>query len=160
QPDLSFSILKGCKDNGIHTAIETSGHCQWAEMERLLPVTDLILYDLKAMDPQLHKELTGQENGRILENARKIVRHRVEVQFRMPVVPGMNMEKENISQTAKFLRSLGKKSIILLPYHRLGEEKYTMLGRTPLYKHAPPTQEEMDRVCHVLSKSGIEAIVY
>lgn len=160
QVDFVLSILGMCKDNGIHTAVETCGYCRWNEMERLIPWTDLILFDLKIIDDKKHILLTGKSNTLILQNAKELVRVGANVQFRMPIVPACNTDRNNIIRTARFIRMLGKDSIVLLPYHRLGEEKYNWLSIIPPYKHVSPSEKMLRTIGDLFSREGVKADVY
>ncbi len=124
QAEFLEEILRLCKDAGIHTAIETAGNVHWETMERLLPLVDLFLYDLKAIDPQIHKTCTGVSNERILDNARRLQEACPDkLLFRMPVVPGYN--DSQVGAAAEFAEPC---RLELLPYHRTGIGKYEALG--------------------------------
>lgn len=125
QPEFALSILKLCKDAGIHTAVDTCGCASWETMERVLEYVDLVLYDLKHMDPLEHEKATGVSNNLILDNARKICHEsRSSLMIRIPIIPGFNDSLENMKSTAAFiLKDLNASiSIHLLPYHRLGSQ--------------------------------------
>ena len=113
------------------------------------------------MDPQKHKEYTGVGNERILENARLIAKSGVELIIRTPVVPGFNDTEREIKAIADFARSLGAaKEYHLLPYHRLGTDKYTGLGRTySLPEILPPPKERMEFLLSVAETSGLKCQV-
>ncbi len=87
QPDFAEAVLRGCREAGIHTAIETCGACDWPTLERLADAADLVLYDLKLMDDAAHRRWTGASNRRILENARRLAGRNVQV--RVPLIPGV-----------------------------------------------------------------------
>lgn len=131
QRSFVLSLFQRCREAGIHTAVETSGFISPTVLKEVLPVIDLVMYDLKHLDPEEHQRLTGQPNGLILENAALVVNSGARVQFRIPLVPGLNGTPENISSTAQFLRKLqGEGACIeLMPYHRLGVGKYQALGQ-------------------------------
>ena len=104
QPEFSISILKLCKDAGIHTAIETSGCVKWEILSQILNYVDLVLYDFKEMESAKHKTHTGVSNTLILDNVRKIYHERqIPLLARVPVVPGFNDSVENITATARFV---------------------------------------------------------
>ena len=111
------------------------------------------------MDSKKHKEFTGQENGLILENAKKIAAYKgTKLTVRVPVIPTFNDTEEEIREIAKFAASLGVEEIHLLPYHRMGQDKYEGLGRE--YKMAdiyPPSKEKMEQLKRVASREGIKA---
>lgn len=159
QPSFSIAILKLCKDNNIHTAIETCGHAPWKIVEKVLKYVDLILYDFKHMDPRKHKEYTGVSNKLILENAKKIC-HKLSIPMwaRIPVIPGYNDSFSNIEATAKFIaEELGEsvKQVNLLPYHKLGETKYERLEREYPYLIEPPSEEHLLRIKKVFESYGL-----
>jgi pyruvate formate lyase activating enzyme len=113
---------------GIHVTLETCGHVPWAEMERIVPFVDLVYFDLKLMDPGRHESLTTRQNGPILANFRRLAAVPLHLQPRMPVIPGINDDPENIRATAALLHECGLSTIHCLPYRRPGEEKRQQLG--------------------------------
>jgi pyruvate formate lyase activating enzyme len=128
--DFVAELFKRCRDAGIHTCIETCGYATAGSWDKVLPYTDLVLYDLKLMDDSLHLKMTGQSNEKIMQNLRHIVANGVSIVIRIPVIPGINDSKENLIETARFVAGLdGLKKVNLLQYHRLGESKYAMLDR-------------------------------
>ena len=131
QPEFATELLHRYKvEEYGHTAIETCGYAGWPEMARMLEFTDLVLYDIKHMDSEQHRRLTGVENGLILENAIRIARAGKRLVIRVPLIPGYNDDEENVRASAEFARGLpGVEKVDILPYHRLGEPKYTRLGR-------------------------------
>jgi pyruvate formate lyase activating enzyme len=171
--EFSHEILKQCQDRGYHTAIETCGECPWESLEALLPVTDLIMMDLKQIRPDRHREATGKSNDRIVENARRLAMTRKPLVFRTPVVPTVNDSTDDIKGIASFLRELtemrkkqtngqgaAKLSYELLPFHRLASDKYHSLGME--YRAAslqPPTKEQMQSLAEVAKEFGIETVV-
>lgn len=137
QADFVEALFRLCKEANINTAIETCGYISQEILRRVLRLVDFIFYDLKTASAQKHLELTGRNNKLILDNARIVVESRVPVQFRMPLIPGLNDDAGNIKATSQFLRtlSMGKTpSLELMPYHRLGMGKYEALGREYLLK--------------------------
>ncbi|MCX8032218.1 MAG: glycyl-radical enzyme activating protein [Thermoleophilia bacterium] len=150
-------LLERCHDLDIHTCVETSGHVSWNAVMQVLPQTDLFLYDLKMMDAKRHLELTGSTNKQILENARRLVREGASVFFRMPLVPGINDDEENIGRTAAFLHEVGVLELELMPYHKFGLGKYLALGRDyALGNIKRPTSEEVGRVQETFKILGVE----
>lgn len=132
QSSFVTALLKECKKFHIHTAIETSGYGKWDKVKDVFENTDQIFYDLKCMDSKQHKRLTGVDNTVILENAQKAAALKKEIIFRLPLVPGLNDQEQNIYETGVFLSGLKKLnekiSIEILPYHNLGRDKYMWLG--------------------------------
>ena len=121
-------LLPHLASEGLHVAIETSGQYPWSLLEGILPWIDLVLFDLKLMDPVRHRALTEHDNVRIHENLRRVLASGVPVEVRMPVVPGRNTDEDNVSATARFLAQLGVPSLTLLPYNPLWEAKLPRLG--------------------------------
>ena len=151
QPEAAFAVLSACKAEGISAAVETAGNVPWKTLETLLPVTDLFLFDLKGMDPALHRRNTGATNRLILENARKLAGAGAKVRFRMPYVPGYN-EKE-APAVAAFARELGC-PLELMAFHNIGAGKYAALGRNnETAEVPPPSTEEMRRAAESLGAS-------
>lgn len=125
------AVLKECRRCGIHTCLETELSIAPGIVDKVAPYADLIITDIKHMDPRKHKEYTGVDNARILRNIEGLVAKGVALVIRIPVVPGHNDSRENIAATADFIRSrLGNRvaQVQLLPYRPLGVEKYTSLG--------------------------------
>jgi len=131
QADFAAEILKAAKEKGIHTALDTAGNVPWQSFEKVLPYLDLILLDLKIMDPILHKTYTGSDNKKILENAKRLFETGIEVNVRIPMIGGVNDTLENIRATAGFIKGYQRiTEVKLLPYHSLGMEKAKSLGLT------------------------------
>lgn len=146
QQPFAGRILKSCHDSYIHTAVETCGHVPWECFTECLEHIDWIFYDLKHMDSGIHKEATGVFNELILENARKIAAlGNRRVIFRVALIPGYNDTVENITATARFIRSIGKDEINILPFHRLGSSKYQSLGRRDKFMFAKPCPPEQTK---------------
>ena len=151
-------LLHACQEHGLHTAIESTGFAEFEKIEQLLPYLDLYLMDIKHMDTAKHKEYTGVGNELILANARKIAQSGVNLIIRTPVVPSVNDNADDIRAISKFAASLpGVKEHHLLPYHRLGQDKYTGLERNYALKDIqPPTQEKMEYLLSVAEESGLK----
>ncbi len=132
QTELTAELFRQCREEGIHTCCETCLCIPWERVEELLPLTDLWIADLKMMDPEKHRAFTGAGNERILENLQKLAGNpETELILRIPVIPGVNDNMENMRQTADFI--LGEmqgnvRTLQLLSYMRLGMEKYESLG--------------------------------
>jgi pyruvate formate lyase activating enzyme len=130
QKDFLLTCLRLCKEKGIHTAVDTAGHVCWEAFLAVMPYTDLFLYDIKAMDDAVHQHYTGCSNALILENLGKLLDSGANVWGRIPVIPGVNDTPENFQALKAFLsRHKAPEKIELLPYHAMGETKYTALGR-------------------------------
>ena len=153
QPVFAKALLAAAKDRGIHTAMESMGCASYEVIEELLPYLDTYLMDIKHTNPAKHKEFTGKSNELMLENARKIAASGLtELVIRVPVIPTFNDTPEEIKGIAQFADKLpGVKRIHLLPYHRLGQDKYEGLSREYLMKDIlPPEPEHMQMLKKVV----------
>lgn len=160
QSDFAAELLRECKSAGLHTAIESAASLPYEKIERLLPYLDLYLMDIKHMDSDKHKEYTGIPNGLILENARRVADSGAcEVIIRTPVIPTFNDTDADIRDIARFAYSLkGVREHHLLPYHRLGADKYGGLSRKySLMNIEPPSDEKMRHLMEVSQSVGIKA---
>lgn len=150
QWEFVYQLLKALKGKGLHTALDTCGYASWDKLEKVLEYTDLVLLDIKHMDPEQHKKGTGKSNSLILSNARKIRAKGVKVWLRVPLIPGYNDSKENIERTARFGVEIGAEKVSLLPYHEWGKPKYESLGRRYPFE---PTESLTDEHIQELKKS-------
>lgn len=128
QIDFLKAILEKCKENGVHTAVDTAGNVPWEYFEKILPYTDLFLYDVKCISEDLHKDGTGVSNRLILENLQKLSDKNAEIIVRVPVIPEFNGNDYEMQKIADFLKDLRIKKVELLPYHAMGEHKWTAIG--------------------------------
>ena len=160
QPEFATALLRAAQDSGISTAMESMGCAKWETIEQLLPYLDQYLLDIKHMNPRKHQEFTGRSNELMIENAMKIAKSGMtELSIRVPVIPGFNDTEEEIRQIAAYTATLPNvKRMHLLPYHRLGQDKYTGLNREYLMGDVkPPSNEQMERLLKVAeTTSGIE----
>lgn len=130
QPEFATALLCAAKNAGISTAIETTAFADWNVIKEFLKVTDHILMDIKNIDNEKHKKFCGQSNEIILENAKRIAENHNSLTIRVPVIPTFNDTEKEIAMIAGFAAHLpGVKNLHLLPYHRLGADKYAGLGR-------------------------------
>ncbi len=147
QPEFARALLKTAKERGINTAMESMGCAKWETIESILPYLDTYLLDIKHTNPDKHREFTTRSNELMLENARKIARSGLtNLVIRVPVIPTFNDTPEEIAAIAQFADKLeGVNTIHLLPYHRLGQDKYEGLGREYLMKDIlPPENAHME----------------
>ena len=144
QIDFLEEILKVCKENGIHTAVDTAGHVPYEYFERILPYTNLFLYDVKCYDSEKHKKYTGVRNELILENLKKLLATGKSVWVRIPIIPTVNDTVEEIQRIKAYISSCGKpEKIELLPYHAMGEHKYAAINRES-HMFPIPSKETME----------------
>jgi pyruvate formate lyase activating enzyme len=152
-------LLPVLKENKMHVAVETSGYFDWEKAEPLLKMVDLVLFDIKAVTPALHKRLTGKENTQIKNNLGNVIRAGIQRQIRMPVVPGLNDSDDELEAVALFLKNAGEPSIHLLPYHRMWENKLKKLHDTIRPLDIPSLSEEaLEKKAAVFRMKGIEVI--
>ncbi len=158
QPEFSHALLAVCKDRGISTAIETTAFANIDIIRRILPQVDTVLMDIKQMDAQKHRQYTSKDNSLILENASIIAREAKKLIIRVPVIPTFNDTEEEIGEIAKFAVSLGTvKEMHLLPYHRIGSDKYAGLGRKYEMSHiSVPSKEHIQELLKVVNKYGLK----
>ena len=167
QPDFLYAVLAGCKEAGIHTAVDTAGNVPWEYFERILPVTDMFLYDVKAASPEVHRELTGSDNRRIIANLRELCIRGLRVWVRVPYIPGFN--DGELSGITELLADISGQSaaaghanavevIEVLSFHKLGVSKYEALGiDNPTEGVEPPSDAEIDRAVALLRAKGLNA---
>lgn len=138
QVDFLLEALKKCKENDIHTAVDTAGAVAWERFEKILPYTDLFLYDVKSANTEIHKKYTGIGNRLILENLSRLLSSGKPICVRIPVIPGVNDTEAEMKGIKAFFDKNGyPEKIELLPYHAMGEHKYEALGKTPVRFSAP-----------------------
>lgn len=157
QPEFAAEILKACGTLGWHTAIETTGFASEQVIRQVIPFVDLVLLDIKCINPGVFEENIGASNELILKNAMLIGEMAKEVIGRVPVIPGFNADAQSIRMIGEFTKHIKKiKEIDLLPYHKMGTNKYDALGRTypmdPALK-APPI-EEMEEYRRIIEDLG------
>lgn len=157
QIDFACAILEGCRAEGIHTAVETAANVPWERIARILPLTDLVMMDIKLLDDALHREHVGVPNGRILENARRLATQDKPLIVRTPVVPGVNDDQDAIAAIAEFVAGLPNLLYYeLLPYHGMAQSKYDSLEMS--YQAASlktPSKETMDTLTATAARAGI-----
>ena len=157
QIDFLEKVCFRCREAGVHVAIDTAGCVPWARFERVLPFAPLFLYDIKAVDPRVHRRLTGADNGLILENLERLFSLGARVWIRVPCVPGGNLgELEGI---AKWLEGRPVERVELLAYHRLGSGKRALLGLAAGQDFAVPTDGDMESYLQRFIDRGVSARV-
>ena len=146
QIDFLEELLAACKQRGIHTAVDTAGHVPYESFERVLPYTDLFLYDIKCIDSEKHRQYTGVGNELILENLKKLLTAGVPVWVRIPIVSAVNDSECEMKNIRGFLDLHGlPKKVELLPYHGMGEHKYSAIGKT-VQTFSAPSEEKMNEL--------------
>lgn len=161
QPDFLFALLSRCKEREIHTAIDTSGYADWKIFKKILPLTDLFLYDLKLMDDELHLRYTGVSNKIILSNLKNLSRMKKNSIIRVPAIPGITDTPENLNSVIHFIRSLGNiQRVDLLPYNPIGEEKYRRFQKKfQLGNLTTQSENEMQSLKRRFELSGFQTTI-
>ncbi|KYH29508.1 MULTISPECIES: glycyl-radical enzyme activating protein [Clostridium] len=156
QPEFTIELLKGCKASGFHTAIETTAFSNPSVLEKALPWLDLVMLDIKHMNSNKHYAYTGQSNELILNNSKLIAESGVPLIIRVPIIPTVNNDEENIRATANFAKDLKNVSEIhILPYHAFAQNKYESLGYEYNMKDLqPPTREELNNIKKIIEEYG------
>ena len=130
QIDFLEECLKLCKEKGLHTAVDTAGHVPFESFARILPFTDLFLYDVKAIDNEKHQAFVGVDNHRILDNLSRLLSIGKALWVRIPIIPTVNDTIEEMTAVRRFLEKSGRpEKVELLPYHAMGEHKYAAIGK-------------------------------
>lgn len=158
--DYIEELLKGLKKKGFHVSVDTCGYAPWDNFERVLPYTDVFLYDIKHMDTEKHQKLTGVHNGLILDNLKKLGEIKADIYLRIPLIKEVNDDENNISQMIEYIREgIQPRKIFLLPYHNTGMSKYARLGKA--YEgllFEPPSKEKLEEIKRVFCESGFEDV--
>lgn len=157
QPSFAVGLLRAAKQRGLHTALDTCGYAPWRTFERLRADVDLFLYDLKLVDPVRHRRYTGVGNDRILANLQRLSRLGHRIALRMPVVPGITDDAENVAAVCAFAASLPRLARVdLLAYHRTGVDKYRRLDRGYRLLHTDaPSRERMQQIAATMTAAGL-----
>jgi pyruvate formate lyase activating enzyme len=152
QPEFCIAILDACKKAKMHTALDTSGFVKTEILKEIMKYVDLVLYDIKHTDPQKHKEWIGVSNELILYNLRQTNSMEIPIEIRIPTIPDINDSEENLSEVAKLVNSLNSvERVRLLPYHRLGEGKYSRLEMEYKLKGLEsPNKARMEELVQIL----------
>ena len=163
QPEFTLQFLIRLKERGFQTALDTTGYMGYDILKRVIPYTNLFLYDLKHMDGDIHRTVIGVGNDIILENARRLARDGGKMQIRIPVIPLFNDSTEVIEAVGAFCKSLkdAVTTIQLLPYHNLGVVKYQRISSPEKILEAQtPTDEKIAQLKHILEVQGLTVTVH
>lgn len=159
QPDFSRELFEACKKERLHTAIETAGLAPWKEMERVLEFVDLVLFDVKHLESELHRKTTGVDNAQILENLRKTAKGS-KLWLRVPLIAGFNDSESHIRQIAILGVEIGAEKISLLPYHEGGKAKREQQGMSYAFPEGRASEEKhVEALRRVIEAAGMTASV-
>ena len=161
QPGFLTACLEACKKIGIHTCVDTCGYAAPATLHEVAKWTDLFLYDVKIVDSALHERFTGVPNTLILENLRWLCSNGNRVWLRMPLIPGVNDDSENVEAVVGLIDSLAyRPPIQVLPYHAIGSDKYNRSGRTdPMGAVKPLADSRIREIVNHMVSLGVAASV-
>ncbi len=159
-PEFLDQTLTLCQDKGIHTVLETCGTFSFKIWESILRKLDLIYFDLKLINSQDHKQVTGIPNTAILTNAKRLVKGNYPVEFRMPLVQGYTDTEDNLHQVSQFLNELGQPRIQLLKYHNMGEAKIDIIQGSQEKLNLPSySDQRFEQVAAYFRQKGIACFV-
>ena len=158
QFDFLMQVLKACKKHEIHTCVDTTGFISEKKIMEAARFTDLFLFDLKQMDNELHKKYTGVPNEPILSNLKKLDDVGADIWIRFPLIPGFNDDESNLLRMLAFLNRLKRKPpVSILPYHKIGSNKYTRFGIPYKMNGTPePSKEQVEEVKMLFEEAGFE----
>ena len=154
QIDFLEEVARGCKEEGLHVAIDTCGYAPYAYFERILPHCDLFLFDIKETDPVTHKEFTGVDNQLILDNLTDLSAAGAKIWLRFPLIKGVNLRGDHIEGLLSLCQNIHHERVSLLPYHplgagkreKLGESSPTIITTTTTATMRTPSDEEMEEL--------------
>ncbi|MBE9507355.1 MAG: glycyl-radical enzyme activating protein [Chloroflexi bacterium] len=157
QQGFLLALLRACQEQEIHTAVDTCGFAPWEVLDEIRAYVDLFLYDLKLMDDAKHRKLTGVSSELILRNLQMLSERGHDIFLRVPIVPGVNDDDENIRQIGTFAAGLPHLNRVdILPYHRAASNKYERLNRVyELPETRPPSNERLAEIAHILRGLGL-----
>jgi len=158
QPEFLKALLKKCREKNISTTLDTSGFAPYEIFENIQEDVDIFLYDLKVMDDRKHRKFTGVSNKLILDNLRKLCVNGCKVIARIPLIPGVNDDEKNITETSDFLKSVGKiQNVNILPFHNSWCEKYMALNQEePETSFNPISEARQEEIRSSLTGCGFE----
>jgi pyruvate formate lyase activating enzyme len=158
QPDFLLALLRACIEKEIHTAVDTCGFATWETLDSIREHVELFLYDLKLMDDAKHRKFTGVSNEPVLQNLQALSQRGHHIDLRVPIIPGINDDEENIRETGAFAAALPHLNRIgILPYHHVAVEKYNRFNKAyGLSKIRPPLNERMAEIAQILREFDLQ----
>jgi pyruvate formate lyase activating enzyme len=151
QPDFLVNLLRSSKALGIHTAVDTCGYAPHDVLLTVSQYTDLFLYDVKVIDDEIHKKVTGVSNKVILHNLKELIRKKKKVIVRIPLIPGVNDTEKDLLEIGEVIASFHAQDVSVLPYHTAGVEKAHRL-RMAAHAVDPPSDDTVDTAIQTLKK--------
>ncbi|HKK42029.1 MAG TPA: glycyl-radical enzyme activating protein [Bacteroidales bacterium] len=160
QAEFLEEALMSCKEHGYHTAVDTSGYTTVDKLGKIMPFTDLFLFDIKHLDDDIHRHYTGVSNKMILENFRFLLKSGRDIMLRIPVIPGINDDEDHLKRIRELIintRTGSLKRISLLPYHRTGSSKYKRFGlEYRMGDTLSPSVERMKKIKGLFEETGVK----
>ena len=159
QADFALQLLSSLKELGFNTALDTCGHVPWETLEKALAYTDLVLFDVKHIDSEEHRDGTGTDNKLILSNLEKVMAaNMARIWIRVPVIPGYNDSDRYMQELSGRLQGMKAEKVSLLGYHEWGRAKYQSLGRAyQLNGRTPLTEERLSGIIGIFKAKGLDA---
>ena len=157
QVDFAVELLRGCREKGWHTAVDTCGFVPRSAFEKVLPYTNLFLYDIKQLNDEKHKQDMKTPIGPIVDNLRWLMANGAHVWLRLPIIPGINDDPEELGQVIALAKETGIREVFLLPYHKMASAKYARMGLPyTLLGLENPTAEHMEELRARFAREGFE----
>lgn len=158
--EFASGLLKKLKDSGINTAIETCGYASWENVRKVVQYTDLLLFDIKHSDEDVHKKFTGVSNKLILENLHKISDMGKTIITRVPLIPGVNDSVETLTKIARIAEEVHAKELHILPFHQIGMSKWEAAGKDYKFRDVKePTTGEVEALVNKVGDIGIPVVI-
>ena len=153
-------LLSLCQQEGIQTAVDTCGYVPWTSFEKIEKLVDLWLYDIKLIDEKKHYRYTGISNKLILDNLKKLSGKTCDIEIRIPVIPGVNDSPQEFRKIATLLNSFELKKISLLPFHKMGLEKYSRLGlEQPMAEDPTISPAHLEKLQQLLQAKNLQVTI-
>jgi pyruvate formate lyase activating enzyme len=161
QTEFLSHVLEMCKERKLHTALDTTGYAPWEKIETVLPLVDLLLWDIKHLDADEHKRATGVDNALILENLAEASRLKLShIWLRIPLIAGFNDSERHIRRIADLGKKIGAEKISLLPYHDGGGSKAEQLGRSYEFSEGQaPSKKHVNKLTGIIEEEGLKVSI-
>lgn len=162
QPEFLIAVMKKCREQGIHTALDTTGYASSELMRKVMGWPDLFLYDLKHLDEDMHKKFTGVSNRSILENLKLLYDAGKNIVIRFPVIPGVNDDKAHIDALSTYLKNNFPRirRLDLLPYHNIARHKYEAFSiPDKMSSVKEPQHEDLEKLKAAFEEAGLEVSI-
>ncbi len=157
QREFLLALLRACWEKEIHSVLDTCGFAPWEALDSVRKYVDLFLYDVKLVDEARHRRFTGVSNDLILSNLRALAERGHGIVLRVPVVPGVNDDAENIRQIGQLAADLALKRVDILPYHHIAADKYARLNKVYRLDDAQaPLEESLVDITQILQDFGLQ----